>query len=578
MPPGYHGCYLRIDLSTGRAERVPLGETLLRQYIGGSGLGTRLLLDEGGATTDPLSPDAPLVFAFSPLVGTPLTTSAKFAVVSRSPLTERINDALAGSGFALAGKRCGCDAIVIVGHASRLSVLVIDDGEVRFESAEDLRGDSCPVTEEKLRARLGADFRIASIGPAGERGVRYATISHDRRHAGRGGSGAVLGSKNIKAVAVRGTHRCEWADPEALVEVSRDLSKRSFGPATAKYRELGTATNLLTLNRFGALPTRNFQRGTFEQAASLSPAELSARYPRARASCVACTIGCEHLYELESAGVRLEYESLFALGSLCGVGDGGAVLRASQRCDELGIDTISTGGTIAFAMECVERGLLDEAWLTFGSGEAVLKAIDLIGRREGIGQLLAEGSRRAALAIGHGSIAFAPQVKGLEIPGYEPRALQTMALGFAVGARGADHNRSGAYEVDFSDKVDRRHATLDSVRHAIETEDRSALMDSLILCKFLRGVFADFHGEAAGMLAKVTGWDVTAGELRATAQRIVAAKREFNLLAGWTPEEDTIPARFLDAPLPGDPAAVLTRDRLQELVAEYYRQRGWTNS
>ena len=578
MPPGYHGCYLRIDLSTGRAERVPLGETLLRQYIGGSGLGTRLLLDEGGATTDPLSPEAPLVFAFSPLVGTPLTTSAKFAVVSRSPLTERINDALAGSGFALAGKRCGCDAIVIVGRASRVSVLVIDDGEVRFESAEDLRGDSCPVTEEKVRARLGADFRIASIGPAGERGVRYATISHDRRHAGRGGSGAVLGSKNIKAVAVRGTHRCEWADPEALVDVSRDLSKRSFGPATAKYRELGTATNLLTLNRFGALPTRNFQRGTFEQAASLSPAELSARYPRARASCVACTIGCEHLYELESAGVRLEYESLFALGSLCGVGDGGAVLRASQRCDELGIDTISTGGTIAFAMECVERGLLDEAWLTFGSGQAVLKAIDLIGRREGIGQLLAEGSRRAALAIGHGSIAFAPQVKGLEIPGYEPRALQTMALGFAVGARGADHNRSGAYEVDFSDKVDRRHATIDSVRHAIETEDRSALMDSLILCKFLRGVFEDFHGEAAGMLAKVTGWDVTAGELRATAQRIVAAKREFNLLAGWTPEEDTIPARFLDAPLPGDPAAVLTRDRLQELVAEYYRQRGWTNS
>ena len=578
MPPGYHGCYLRIDLSTGRAERVPLGETLLRQYIGGSGLGTRLLLDEGGATTDPLSPEAPLVFAFSPLVGTPLTTSAKFAVVSRSPLTERINDALAGSGFALAGKRCGCDAIVIVGRASRLSVLAIDDGEVRFESAEDLRGDSCPVTEEKVRARLGADFRIASIGPAGERGVRYATISHDRRHAGRGGSGAVLGSKNIKAVAVRGTHRCEWADPEALVDVSRDLSKRSFGPATAKYRELGTATNLLTLNRFGALPTRNFQRGTFEQAASLSPAELSARYPRARASCVACTIGCEHLYELESAGVRLEYESLFALGSLCGVGDGGAVLRASQRCDELGIDTISTGGTIAFAMECVERGLLDEAWLTFGSGEAVLKAIDLIGRREGIGQLLGEGSRRAALAIGHGSIAFAPQVKGLEIPGYEPRALQTMALGFAVGARGADHNRSGAYEVDFSDKVDRRHATIDSVRHAIETEDRSALMDSLILCKFLRGVFEDFHGEAAGMLAKVTGWDVTAGELRATAQRIVAAKREFNLLAGWTPEEDTIPARFLDAPLPGDPAAVLTRDRLQELVAEYYRQRGWANS
>jgi len=578
MPPGYHGCYLRIDVSTGRAERVPLGDALLRQYIGGSGLGTRLLIDEGGAVADPLSPEAPLVFAFSPLVGTPLTTSAKFAVVSRSPLTQRVNDSLAGSGFALAGKRCGSDALVIVGRASGLSLLVIDDGDVRLESAEDLRGDSCPVTEEKVRARLGPDFRIASIGPAGERGVRYATISHDRRHAGRGGSGAVLGAKNIKALAVRGTQRCEWADPGALVELSRDLSQRSFGPATAKYRELGTAANLLTLNRFGALPTRNFQQGTFAEAPNLSPAELGAAYPRARASCVACTIGCEHLYELNDAGVRVEYESLFALGSLCGVGDGGAVLRASRRCDELGIDTISTGGTIAFAMECVERGLLDERWLAFGSGDAVLQAIELIGRREGIGELLAEGSRRAALAIGHGSIAFAPQVKGLEIPGYEPRALQTMALGFAVGARGADHNRSGAYEVDFSDKVDRRHATIDSVRHAIDTEDRSALMDSLILCKFLRGVFTDFHAEAAGMLAKVTGWPVTADELRATARRIVGAKREFNLLAGWTPEEDTLPARFLDAPLPGDPAAVLTSDRLQELVAEYYRQRGWTIS
>jgi aldehyde:ferredoxin oxidoreductase len=572
---GYHGCYLRIDVSTGRTDRVPLSATLLRGYIGGSGLGTRLLLDEYGAAVDPLSPEAPLIFAFSPLVGTPLTTSAKFAVVSRSPLTDRINDSLAGSGFALAGKRCGCDAIVIVGRADALSVLIIDDGEVRLQSAEELRGASCPETEDELRRTLGTDYRIASIGPAGERLVRYATISHDRRHAGRGGSGAVLGSKNIKAIAVRGTQQCEWAQPDELVESSRDLSRRSFGPATDKYRELGTAANLLTLNRFGALPTRNFQVGTFEHAASLSPAELGATHRRVRASCTACTIGCEHLYELENNDVRVEYESLFALGALCGVGDGSAVLRASKRCDEVGIDTISAGGTIAFAMECVDRGLVDEQWLTFGSGDAVLKAIDLIGRREGIGDLLAEGSRRTAMDIGRESIAFAPQVKGLEIPGYEPRALQTMALGFAVGSRGADHNRSGAYEVDFSDKVDRRHATLDSVRHAIETEDRAALMDSLILCKFLRGVFADFYGEAAEMLRHVTGWDVTAGELRETARRIVAAKREFNVLAGWTHEEDTLPDRFFSAPLPNDGAAVLTRERLQQLVAEYYRQRGW---
>jgi aldehyde:ferredoxin oxidoreductase len=583
MPFGYHGSYLRIDVSTGRAERVPLSDTVLRASLGGSGLGVRLLLDAGTAAADALAPEAPLVFAFSPLVGSPLTTSAKFAVVSKSPLTNRINDSLASSGFAVTGKACGGDALVIVGRAPELSVLVIDataageDGlpAVRLEPAGEHRGATCQDTEAALRGRLGAGFRVASIGPAGENRVRYATISHDGRHAGRGGSGAVLGAKGIKAIAVRGALRVEWAEPAQLTALSRDLSKRSFGPATAKYRELGTATNLLTFNRFGALPTRNFQSGTFEGAASISPEGLSATREKTRDSCVACTIGCEHIYANGKVGVRVEYESLFALGSLCGVSDGDAVLRASRRCDELGLDTISAGGTIAFAMECVERGWLDAPWLTFGSGDALLRALDLIGSREGLGDLLAEGSRRAAQVIGHDSIAIAPQVKGLEIPGYEPRALQTMALGFAVGARGADHNRSGAYEVDFSDKVDRRHITLDAVRHAIDTEDKAALMDSLILCKFLRGVFEDFYAESAGMLRAVTGWDVTADELRETAKGIVAMKRQFNLVAGWTQAEDTLPERFLSTPLPNDPEASLSRDRLDALVAEYHRQRGW---
>jgi aldehyde:ferredoxin oxidoreductase len=303
---------------------------------------------------------------------------------------------------------------------------------------------------------------------------------------------------------------------------------------------------------------------------------LTATRSKTRASCVACTIGCEHIYSLgNNGGVRVEYENLFALGSLCGVGDADTVLRASQRCDELGLDTISAGGTIAFSMECVERGWLNEPWLKFGDREALLRAIDLIGAREGIGDLLAEGSRRAAHAIGHNSIAIAPQVKGLEIPGYEPRALQTMALGFAVGPRGADHNRSGAYEVDFSDKVDRRNVTAEAVQLAIETEDKAALMDSLILCKFLRGVFDDFYAESAQMLSSVTGWDVNAEEMRATAKRIVAAKRQFNVLAGWTPSEDTLPERFLTTPLPNDPAASLSGERLDALVAEYHRQRGW---
>jgi aldehyde:ferredoxin oxidoreductase len=608
MPYGYHGSYLRIDVTTGSATRVPLDDATLRQFLGGSGLGVRLLLDEGAADVDPLAPEAPLVFAFSPLVGSPLTTSAKFAVVSKSPLTERINDSLASSGFAVAGKRCGCDALMIVGRAAELSVLIVEheghEGDrrarrsavtdqqprVRLVSAAPYRGATCQETESRLRAELGPEYRIASIGPAGEQLVRYATISHDGRHAGRGGSGAVLGAKNIKAIAVRGTLRVEWAHPQELTALSRDLSKRSLGPATAKYRELGTATNLLTFNRFNALPTRNFQSGTFEDAVNLSPEQLTATRSKTRESCVTCTIGCEHIYSIvpvgadlkvgpiepegNKTGVRVEYESLFALGSLCGIGDPDVVLRASRRCDELGLDTISAGGTIAFAMECVERGWLDEPWLRFGSGDALLRAIELIGSRTEIGRVLAEGSRRAAKAIGHDSLSIAPQVKGLEIPGYEPRALQTMALGFAVGPRGADHNRSGAYEVDFSDKVDRRNVTLDAVRHAIDTEDKAALMDSLIVCKFLRGVFEDFYAEAAVMLRAVTGWDATADELRETAKRIVAAKRQFNLLAGWTPAEDTLPERFLNTPLPDDPAASLSRNRLNELVAEYHRQRG----
>ena len=575
-PFGYHGQYLRIDATQGTGDVQPLTEDTLRQFLGGSGLGAWLLLNEHRAEADALAADAPIVFAFSPLVGSPLTTSAKFAVVSKSPLTDRINDSLASSGFAIAGKRSGCDAIVIVGRAPRLSLLVIDDGEVRLEPAEDLRGATCQAAEAAVRERLGADYQIASIGPAGEQAVRYATISHDGRHAGRGGSGAVLGSKNIKAIAVRGTRRTEWAEPRELVEYSRSLSKRSFGPATAKYRELGTAANLLTFNRLGALPTRNFQSGTFEGAVSISPEEIRTTHTRTRASCAACTIGCEHIYSIGGrAGVRLEYESLFALGSLCGVADADAVLSAARLCDELGIDTISAGGTIAFAMECAEHGWLDAPWLRFGDGAAMHRAIELIGARQGLGDLLAEGSKRAAQAIGHGSIAFAPQVKGLEIPGYEPRALQTMALGFAVGARGADHNRSGAYEVDFSDKVDRRRLTVDAVRHAIDTEDKAALMDSLILCKFLRGVFVDFYDEAATMLRLVTGWKATADELRETARRIVGAKRDYNLLAGWTVDEDTLPERFLSTPLPSDSSAALSREQLGVLVAEYHRQRGW---
>lgn len=580
---GYHGNYLRIDVTTGEAQRVSLDESTLRAFVGGSGLGVKILLDENAAEVEPLSPEAVLAFVFSPLVGSPLTTSAKFAVVSKSPLTERINDSLASSGFAIAGKKSGQDAVVITGRAAEPSILVIEDESVRLVPAGHVWGMTTSAAESQVKQDLGDEFQLAVIGPAGERQVRYATISHDGRHAGRGGSGAVLGSKNIKAVAVRGTKRCEWADPPGLTKLAKTLSEKSFGPATAKYRELGTASNLLVFNRLNVLPTRNFQEGSFPSVESLSPEQMEQSRERTRASCVACTIGCEHLYSLgksgnggDGKGVRIEYENLFALGPLCGVSDPEVVLESSRRCDELGLDTISAGGTIAFAMECAERGYLDAPWLRFGEGSALLRALSEIADGTELGQQLAQGSRRLAQEIGHDTLKFAPQVKGLELPGYDPRGLQTMALGFAVGSRGADHNRSGAYEVDFSEAVDRRDVGPEAAQLAVETEDKAAVMDSLILCKFLRGVFVDYFGEAAEMLRLVTGWEVTDRELRQTARRIVEAKKQFNILAGWTPAEDTLPERMLSTPLPDDARAELSTERLQSLVKAYNVARGWS--
>lgn len=581
VTPGYHGCYLHVDLSARSAVSVPIAADVLRRFVGGSGLGTWLLLEQSPeAVWDPLGSSAPLAFVFSPLVGSPLTTSAKFAVVARSPLTGRINDSLASSHFALSGKRTGHDALLITGRAETPTTLVIEPGGVRFESAESLWGRSSRDTSGRVRDEFGKHLHVAAIGPAGERQVHFATISHDARHAGRGGLGAVMGSKQLKALAVGGDCQVEFADPARLVSLSRDLSARSFGPATAKYRELGTVSNLLTFNRLGALPTRNFQGGVFEGAEALAPDALAADRGRTRTSCAACTIGCEHIFPLEGSedGVRMEYENLFALGPLCGVADPATVLKASARCDELGLDTISTGATVAFAMECAERGLVEIPGLGFGNGEALLEMIEDIAAQRGWGELFSLGTRAAAEKIGGEARDIAPHVKGLELPGYEPRALQSMALGFAVGTRGADHNRSGAYEVDFSEEFDRLDSGPEVIESVIRVENEAVVMDSLILCKFLRGVFPDRMTGMAELLEAVTGWDVTSTELTEKAEQIVTAKKVFNIRQGWTPAEDTLPRRFFQEPLSegGSRTAQLDESRLADQVRRYNLARGWT--
>jgi aldehyde:ferredoxin oxidoreductase len=577
-PGGYFGRALVVDVGTGDAERLELPEEVLRACIGGAGLGSWLMHRLAPPGADPLAPESPLAFVFSPLVGTPLTTSAKFAVVAKSPLTGLLNDALASSHFAIAGKLTGHDALVVRGVCEEPSVLLVDGDGARVEPAPELWGLSAAAAETRLRDRLGAAWRVAAIGPAGERLVRYATVSHDGRHAGRGGLGAILGAKRIKAVAVKGAGvKPPLADSQAVLAAAKALRERSFGPATAKYRELGTLANLLSFNAINTLPTRNFSAASFEGAPELAAEQLHELRHVARDNCASCTIGCEHIYAAPGGGsTRVEYENVFALGPLCGVSDPDAVLAASSLCDDLGIDTISAGGTLAWAMECAERGLIDAPWLRFGDADALSRALTEIGTRTGLGDLLAEGSRAAARTVGQGSDKFAPHVKGLELPGYEPRTLHAMALGLAVNARGADHNRSGAYEADLSGDLDRLAGGDAHVTAAIETEDRAAVMDSLILCKFLRGVFDEPWREWAALLEPVTGWEIDEHELRATARRIVVSKRLFNLREGWTRAEDSLPDRFLTEPLELDSgrAANLTKGRLDAMIDGYYSARG----
>ena len=453
---------------------------------------------------------------------------------------------------------------------------MIDDDEVRLEPAGDLWGLSNREAQQRLQRAIRAPtFRSPrSARPAsGWFGMpRFRTTAGTPGAAAAGPCWARRTSRRSPSAA---RSACEWAEPPSSSNWRKQLSAKSFGPATAKYRELGTASNLLTFNRLNVLPTRNFQQGSFAGAAAISPEELSVVRERTRASCAACTIGCEHLYGLKNGkgAVRLEYENLFALGPLCGIDDPEVVLEACRRCDELGLDTISAGGTIAFAMECVERGYLDEPWLRFGDGAALLRALDLIVSGEGIGRLLAEGSRRMALEIGHDSIDFAPQVKGLEIPGYDPRGLQTMALGFrrrhargrsqSLGRlrsrflRGRRPPQRRARSGRAGDR-NRRQSGADGFADPLQVPARRV---QRLLCRVGRDAAA---GHRLGCHGRRTS--------RRRRPRIVTAKKRFNILAGWTPAEDTLPDRMLRDALPEDARAQLSPERLSALVGPIIRR------
>ena len=586
----YTGRILHVDLTrrTTRVEQVD--EDYLKKYVGGVGLVTRLAYDNVSRGADPLGPDNALCFAPGAFVGTLVPVGAKHGVAAKSPMTGFIGDALASSYFSSAIRRAGYDGIVIKGKAEKPTYLFIDDDRVEFRDAQALWGKLTFETEEAIRAEIGDDnVRVSTIGPGGERLVRYANITNDRgRQAGRTGLGAVMGSKLLKALAIRGTQSITVADPQGLCQMAQDLGKKAQGTATEKYRVLGTPSNVLTMDRLGILPTRNYQQGTFEHVDLISGEYMKAHYTEKAVACAGCPIACEQVVRVrdgEYAGARtsIDYESLYAFSSCCGVSHFPAAIHAIQLCDDAGLDTMSTGVTVSWAMECFERGILskddfDGLEPNFGNYQAEVARVEKIIRREGIGDLLAEGTTRASARVGKGSDHFAIQSKGLEFPGYDVRGLQTFALGCAVGTRGPCHNRSGAYEPDIQGRVDRFKADASRGAFAMERENYAATFDTLVLCKFIRGCFSDFYKEASAFYTMTTGLEMSADELKGLGERVWNLKKAFNIREGWTRADDWLPPRFLKDPLPGGASkgSVVKPDDLAMMIDSYYAARGWT--
>jgi aldehyde:ferredoxin oxidoreductase len=552
---------LEVDLTTQRSRRYDLEDADFADAVGGVGLAV-LLLDRRlamhpGAPVDPLGPENPLVFAAGPFAATAVPAANKHAIATLSPLTGLLNEGLSSSHWSAQLRRCGLAALVISGRAATWTALRIDAEHVVFEDATDLLGTSAREAAVALRERSGERrLRVCAIGVAGERGVRFAAVENDGRQAGRGGTGAVMGAKRLKAIGLRGNGSVAIADAGATAKLANDLKVRSLGPQTAKYRVLGTGANMRVLERMGQLPTRNFTASTFAGVEAVTPErarESPGTYVELRSGCAGCPVQCEHMYVRRDGdrkrAASSDYESVWAFGPNCGVADLDAVLGAIERCDRYGLDTISTGSAVAFAMECAERGFVEPGVfgppLAFGNAAVLGPAVDAIAARSGFGDVLALGVRAAAERIGRGAPALAMHAKGLELPGYEPRALPTYALGLAVCTRGACHNRAATYDTDLRnpgvvrDDLARATATIDA-------EDYAMVWDSLVICKFVRDCFEDFYAEAAALWTAVTGLELGPGELRASAANTWERKRRINARQGWTPADDTLPERLFE--------------------------------
>jgi aldehyde:ferredoxin oxidoreductase len=581
-----------VDLSSGKTHVEPLNEDYAKKYIGGIGLGIRMWLDHSKAGVDPFSPENPLILVTGPIAGTMWPTGGNgHAFVSKSPQSFGVGEAKAHGSFGTELKRAGYDAIIFKGKAEKPSYLWVDDDAVQLLDASRLMGKSPGETEDAIRDELGDYYiRVASIGVAGEKLSRLACIMNDKTRAcGRTGLGAVMGSKNLKAIAVRGTHDITVAKPEEFMEYVKEFHERMKGPATQKYRTLGTPENVLVHNSLSCMPTRNYNNSNFEGAEKVSGEVLNDKYVAKIIGCSSCAMRCEHMCVVaegpyKNTMTRMEYETLWALGPYCGIDRLDAIIKGMELSNYYGVDAISAGVTVGFAMDCFERGLLKQEQLDgidakFGNAEAMVQLVEKIGKREGVGELLADGVKVASEKIGNGAEKLAQHIKGVEVTGYDLRALKTAALGFAVSFRGADHNRHGAYAFDVKGKVNRLIAERGRGKLVSDMEDTYNLIDSFVVCKFSRGTYYKELPDMAKLYTLVTGVDMKPEELKRCGERIQNAARLFNIREGLSRKDDTLPWKVMNERVPDDgpsKGAIVTQPELDLLLDDYYEARGWT--
>ena len=596
-----------VDLTRGTIETKTLPEDVYRKYPGGSSLAAYLLLQSIPAGADPLGPDNVLVMAVSPLTGLAISGQSRMTACARSPLTGAIGDSQCGGFFPAEMRAAGADAIVFTGQAKEPVYLWLNDGKAELRPAKHLWGKVTAEVDSLLKKEIGDEkVEIAQIGPAGENLVRFAAIMNMVNRAnGRTGLGAVMGSKRLKAVVVRGSKWPKPAAPEAFRGLVKRLKElQEANPGIVWFGEYGTAGVLAIQDKVGGQPTRNYTEGTFEQAKDIDGSVLAKTILKERDTCYACVVKCKRTVEVHEPGLDIdpvyggpEYETLTFFGSMCGVGDLKLLSKASADANMYGMDTISAGATIAWAMDAKSKGLLDDKGLglAFGDGQSVLRAIEAIALRRGVGDLLAEGSLRAAKTLGQAAVDLTVTVKGQELPAHMPQHKRSLGLVYAVNAFGADHQSSEhdtALRAKPGTLQNRRLEELDiaaslpltdlsdaKVRFAFRSQCFYSALDTLGLCQFVWGPSWQLYGpsETVELVRSGTGWQATMEELLEIGERKINLMRAFNAREGMGKAADVLPKKLFQPLVGKGPTAgvALTTEEFEHARESYYRLAGW---